>query len=103
MILSAHHDLAQIVDSFLRSELSVSDFVDAYQLAWKRWRDSRELDQLNKATASAFDRIFTACDCFNEGEPSASPTLDIDAAQLRAEILSYREIISQTPRAGLPP
>ncbi|HWD49331.1 MAG TPA: colicin immunity domain-containing protein, partial [Rhizomicrobium sp.] len=69
-------------------EIDAASFVKSYQAAWRMWRDEAPPTNLD---ASAFDRTFTAADCYSLVPASI---FEITESQLRSEIAGLLEIIS---------
>jgi hypothetical protein len=85
-------ELYQLLTAFLSNEIQAESFVADYQSAWKRWRDSGALHELNVASSDAYDRAFTVADCY-----ASNPTneWEIDEEKLRFEISELVDIIDK--------
>jgi hypothetical protein len=79
----ASGELVALLKRFLNRDIDASTFVASYQKAWRKWRDTPELYALNRASADAFDRAFTAADCYTPGNRTE---WDIGSSELYTEI-----------------
>jgi hypothetical protein len=89
--VAREQDYRALVSSFLLGRVSASDFVERYFALWKSDRDAQwqfvnqgmTLDPEEVRLCEVLDRIFTACDSYDEIPRSS---FEISAAQLRSEI-----------------
>lgn len=81
-------ELIALLRHFLSRDMAASTFVENYQQAWRKWRDAPKLHILNRASANAFERAFTAADCYkpDSGNRSGRSEWDIGESELTAEI-----------------
>lgn len=76
-----------IIDDYLKSHLSVDEFVDAYFALWKAERDNGLMETYDPRFQRMIDRIFTSCDCYFE-EPQRPH--EITERELRNEVELFR-------------
>ncbi len=91
MTESTRTELLSIMHRFVEKEIDVATFVSTYQFAWKKWRDTNELYKPDKLHSSAYNRAFTAADCY-QPETDYKTDWAIGENQLRSEI---SEIITE--------
>jgi hypothetical protein len=87
--------MTQILRDFSASKIDAQSFVSLYSSAWRIWRDSDQRDNVGKALANAFDRAFTAADCYKPPGDTPRTPWDIDEEKLRFEIEKISDEITK--------
>jgi hypothetical protein len=74
-----------LISSFLSGSTDPAAFKAEYMKLWRECRDMGVLSSLNATTEQAFDRIFTASDCYCEN-PTLRDARDWDERQFTKEV-----------------
>jgi hypothetical protein len=85
-------EFISVLRAFVERSMDAPTFVCSYQKLWRMHRDSNELRHFNELTTGAFDRAFTAADCYAPEVRSETPCA-IDLERLHSEISEILMVI----------
>lgn len=78
--------LHQLISSFIAGHESPSSFELKYMRLWRECGEAGHLPALNADSRAAFDRIFTAADCYC-GASDLRDAQDLDDDQFTVEVV----------------
>ncbi|QBY05984.1 hypothetical protein E2K93_17145 [Thalassotalea sp. HSM 43] len=76
-------DFKSLVISFLKEQLTETEFMTSFIKLWNESRDSGALSGSDPVVTRILDRIFTSCDAF---ELNPEPPFEIGAIEFKAEV-----------------
>ena len=74
-----------LIRSFLSGGIDASKFKAQYVGLWRERRDAKIPTGMSAMAERAFDRIFTACDCYCE-DPTLRDPGDLDEKRFKEEV-----------------
>ena len=78
--------LHHLISSFIAGQESPSSFELKYMRLWRECGEAGQLSALNANSRAAFDRIFTAADCYC-GDSELRDAQDLDDEQFTNEVV----------------
>ncbi|MDM2836396.1 MULTISPECIES: colicin immunity domain-containing protein [Citrobacter] len=79
-----------LIDSFLSGVLSASEFDKQYSVAWRNYRDSDDINEIDENTKLYVDSVFTALDLYCS-DPKLRDDNDLDDCALLSEVASLNK------------
>ena len=79
-----------LIDSFLSGVLSASEFDKQYSVAWRNYRDSDDINEIDENTKLYVDSVFTALDLYCS-VPKLRDDNDLDDCALLSEVASLNK------------
>ncbi|MDE9618616.1 colicin immunity domain-containing protein [Citrobacter portucalensis] len=79
-----------LIDSFLSGALSASEFDKHYSVAWRNYRDSDDINEIDENTKLYVDCVFTALDLYCS-DPKLRDDNYLDDCALLSEVASLNK------------